>query len=371
MAPAGDDDALLHITPPERRAAGLPGVVASGRMALSQMGVARTARTLLRVNQRQGFDCPGCAWPEPEHRSPLEFCENGAKAVAEEATTRRVTRTLFEHHTIDELRAHSDHWLGQQGRLTEPMWLAPGADHYEPISWDAAFGLVARTLRDLDHPDQAAFYTSGRTSNEAAFVYQLFVRALGTNNLPDCSNMCHESSGAALHETIGVGKGSVTLDDIHHAELIMVVGQNPGTNHPRMLTALERAKRNGARIIAVNPLPEAGLMAFANPQRPRGLLGGTTELADLFLQVRLNGDLALFQALNRLVVERAATDPTAIDHAFVEAHCDGLDALGGPPGRHRLGRAVGGHRPGARPDRPGRGHGRWPRRAPSCAGPWA
>ncbi len=305
----------------------MAAVVASGRIALAQMGPVRTARTLLRVNQRQGFDCPGCAWPEPDHRSPFEFCENGAKAVAEEATTRRVSRDLFARHTLDQLRTHSDHWLGQQGRLIEPMWLAPGAEHYEPISWDAAFALVARTLGDLDHPDQAAFYTSGRTSNEAAFLYQLFVRALGTNNLPDCSNLCHESSGAALSETIGVGKGSVSLDDIHQADLILVVGQNPGTNHPRMLTALERAKRNGARIIAVNPLPEAGLMAFANPQRPRGLLGAATPLADLFLQVRLNGDLALFQALNRLVVERDAEQPGAIDRAFVDAHCDGLTAL--------------------------------------------
>ncbi len=328
--PDRDDDpgdAELRVGPPATRAAGLGAVAVSGRMALDQMGPVRTARTLLRVNQRQGFDCPGCAWPEPDHRSPFEFCENGAKAVAEEATTRRVTRHLFASHTIDQLRAHSDHWLGQQGRLTEPMWLAPGAERYEPISWDGAFALMARTLGDLDHADQAAFYTSGRTSNEAAFTYQLFVRALGTNNLPDCSNLCHESSGAALSQTIGVGKGSVTLDDIHQAELIVVVGQNPGTNHPRMLTALERAKRNGARIIAVNPLPEAGLLAFANPQRPRGLVGSATPLADLFLQIRLNGDLALFQSINRLVVERDAQASGAIDHAFVDAHCDGLAPL--------------------------------------------
>jgi formate dehydrogenase major subunit len=323
----GLDPGRLRVGPPEHRAAGAAAVVASGRMALAQMGVARTARTLLQVNQQDGFDCPGCAWPDPDHRSPFEFCENGAKAVAEEATTRRVTRALFAHHSVDELRAHSDHWLGQQGRLTEPMWLAPGADRYEPISWDAAFGLVARTLADLDHPDQAAFYTSGRTSNEAAFVYQLFVRALGTNNLPDCSNMCHESSGAALTETIGVGKGSVTLEDLHQADLIVVVGQNPGTNHPRMLSALEQAKRNGARILAINPLPEAGLMAFANPQKARGLIGRGTPLADLFLQVRLNGDLALFQALNRLVLEADTRGRGAVDHAFVAEHCDGFDDL--------------------------------------------
>jgi molybdopterin-dependent oxidoreductase alpha subunit len=291
------------------------------------MGVVRSARTLLRINQRSGFDCPGCAWPEPDHRSTLEFCENGAKAVAEEATTERVTAPFFAEHRVSDLRQRSDHWLGHQGRLTEPMWLPPGRDHYQPISWDAAFGLLATTLRGLDHPDQAAFYTSGRTSNEAAFVYQLFVRAFGTNNLPDCSNMCHESSGAALTETIGVGKGSVTLDDIHAADLIIVVGQNPGTNHPRMLSALEQAKRNGARIIAVNPLPEAGLIAFRNPQTVRGLIGSGTVLADLFLQIRVNGDLALFQALNRLLVERDATHGDVIDHAFVDAHCHGYDAM--------------------------------------------
>jgi formate dehydrogenase major subunit len=323
-----DEDARIEISAPKSWAAGIPGVAASGRMAVRQMGVRRAARTLLRLNQPNGFDCPGCAWPEPDDPSHFEFCENGAKAVAEEATNRRVTRELFERHRITDLRGQSDHWLGQQGRLTEPMWLAPGRDRYEAISWDAAFGLIARTLHDLDRPDQAAFYTSGRTSNEAAFAYQLFVRAFGTNNLPDCSNMCHESSGAALTETLGVGKGSVTLDDIHAAELIMVVGQNPGTNHPRMLTALEEAKRNGARIIAVNPMREAGLIAFRNPQTVRGLIGRGTDLADLFLQIRINGDLALFQALNRILVDAdAAGRPGAVDHAFVDAHCDGLDPL--------------------------------------------
>jgi len=315
------------VTPPKRWAAGLPGVAVSGRDAIRQMGVVRSARTLLRVNQQSGFDCPGCGWPEPDVRSPFEFCENGAKAVAEEATTRRVSAAFFEEHTVTELRERSDHWLGQQGRLTVPMWLAPDADRYAPISWDRAFDLVAATLRGLDHADQAAFYTSGRTSNEAAFLYQLFVRAFGTNNLPDCSNMCHESSGAALTETIGVGKGSVTLDDVHAADLIVVVGQNPGTNHPRMLTALEQAKRNGARIIAVNPLPEAGLLAFRNPQSARGLVGRGTPLADLFLQIRVNGDLALFQALNRLLIERDEQRGDAIDHDFVACYCHGYEAL--------------------------------------------
>ncbi|MFD0855043.1 molybdopterin-dependent oxidoreductase, partial [Actinomadura adrarensis] len=242
--------------------------------------------------------------------------------VAEEATTRRVTREFFARHSISELAVRSDHWLGQQGRLTEPMIKRKGSEHYEPISWDEAFGLLASELNALGSPDEAAFYTSGRTSNEAAFAYQLFVRAFGTNNMPDCSNMCHESSGSALTETIGIGKGSVLLEDLHKADLIFVVGQNPGTNHPRMLSALEQAKKAGARVVAINPLPEAGLMRFKNPQRPSGVVGHGTPLADRFLQIRLNGDLAFFQALNRLIVEK-----DAVDHAFIEEHAHGFDQL--------------------------------------------
>ncbi|REE94986.1 FdhF/YdeP family oxidoreductase [Thermomonospora umbrina] len=311
-----------EVSPPEEYAAGMPGVTAALRQSWEQMGVRRTALTLLRVNQRKGFDCPGCAWPEGDRRHVAEFCENGAKAVAEEATTRRVTREFFARHTIDELAERSDHWLGQQGRLTEPMVRREGSDRYEPISWDEAFGVLAEELNALGSPDEAAFYTSGRTSNEAAFVYQLLARAFGTNNLPDCSNMCHESSGSALTETLGVGKGSVLLEDLHEADLILVVGQNPGTNHPRMLAALERAKRSGARIVAVNPLPEAGLLRFKNPQRVSGLAGRGTALADRFLQIRLNGDLALFQALNRMLLDR-----DAVDHAFLDAHAVGLPEL--------------------------------------------
>ncbi|HMQ26765.1 MAG TPA: FdhF/YdeP family oxidoreductase, partial [Acidimicrobiales bacterium] len=297
-------------------------------------------RALLKVNQADGFDCPGCAWPEggPSERSHAEFCENGMKAVAEEATTRRIGREFFAAHPVHELAARTDHWLGSRGRLTEPMVKRPGADHYEPISWEGAFALLADELNRVAHPDRAVFYTSGRTSNEAAFAYQLFVRQFGTNNLPDCSNLCHESSGVALTETLGVGKGSVTLDDLADTDLVFVVGQNPGTNHPRMLTALERAKDHGAKVIAVNPLPEAGLMRFKNPQRPTGLLGRGTALADLFLQIRVNGDLALFQALNRRLLDRAGalgpsgpaergTIPTAIDRAFLDEHCDGFEAL--------------------------------------------
>ncbi|WP_329088552.1 FdhF/YdeP family oxidoreductase [Actinomadura citrea] len=325
-APADDsDDADLEVSKPKTWAAGVPGVTAALRHSYAQMGVRRTALTLLRVNQKQGFDCPGCAWPEGDHRHAAEFCENGAKAVAEEATARRVTREFFAEHGVEELAGRSDHWLGQQGRLTEPMVKRAGSGHYEPVTWDEAFGLLASELNALDSPDEAVFYTSGRTSNEAAFAYQLFARAFGTNNMPDCSNMCHESSGSALTETIGIGKGSVLLEDLYRADLVFVVGQNPGTNHPRMLSALERAKEEGARVIAVNPLPEAGLMRFKNPQRASGMAGRGTVLADRFLQIRLNGDLALFQALNRMLLESDA--PGALDREFLDAHAHGFAAF--------------------------------------------
>ncbi|HEV7492552.1 FdhF/YdeP family oxidoreductase [Baekduia sp.] len=319
VAPAGDEPEL-EVEAPERTAAGVPAVAYAAKLALQQMGPVRTAQTLRRLNQPQGFDCPGCAWPEPGHPHIAEFCENGAKAVAEEATKARCTPDFFARHSVAELAGQPDFWLGRQGRLTEPMLLDAGATHYRPISWDDALDLVAEELHALDAPDEAVFYTSGRTSNEAAFLYQLLVRTFGTNNLPDCSNMCHESSGSALTETIGIGKGSVTLEDVHAADLIFVVGQNPGTNHPRMLSALEEAKRHGAKIVAVNPLPEAGLLRFKNPQLPRGIVGRGTALADHFLQIRVNGDLALFKAMNKSLLER-----DALDHAFIDASCEGFE----------------------------------------------
>ncbi|MFB6888876.1 FdhF/YdeP family oxidoreductase [Kitasatospora sp. NPDC056327] len=309
-----------RVSAPQHAAAGLTAVGHSLRMATEQMGARRTLSTLLKVNQPDGFDCPGCAWPEPGKTHTAEFCENGAKAVAEEATERRIHAEFFAAHPVAELAGRSGYWLGQQGRLTRPMLLDEGATHYTPVSWDDAFALIAEELKALDSPDGAAFYTSGRTSNEAAFAYQLFARRLGTNNLPDCSNMCHESSGSALTETLGVGKGSVGLKDLYQADLIIVAGQNPGTNHPRMLSALERAKRAGATIVSVNPLPEAGLERFKNPQQARGLVGHGTRLTDLFLQIRLGGDLALFRALNQLIVEK-----DAVDHAFVDEHCHGYE----------------------------------------------
>lgn len=316
----GDRD--LSVSAPDDVAAGVPGVLAALRVANEQMGVRRSIKTMLKVNQDGGFDCPGCAWPEPHDRSHAEFCENGAKAVAEEATTRRIDADFWALHPVSELADRSDYWLGQQGRLTRPAHRPAGADHYTEIDWEDAFDLVADALNATGDPDRTVFYTSGRTSNEAAFLYQLLVRAYGTNNLPDCSNMCHESSGAALGETIGIGKGSVTLDDLHSAELIFVVGQNPGTNHPRMLTALATAKERGARIVAVNPLREAGLIRFKDPQKLRGVVGRGTEMADLYLQLKVASDLALFQLLNRRLV-----DADALDHDFIDEFCDGADEL--------------------------------------------
>jgi molybdopterin-dependent oxidoreductase alpha subunit len=309
-----------EVSAPPHAAAGLPAVGHTLRAAHRQMGLVRTARTLLRVNQKDGFDCPGCAWPEGERRHAAEFCENGAKAVAEEATLRRVTPEFFARHTVAELGTRSGYWLGQQGRITEPVYLPEGGERYERVSWERAFAIIAEELTALESPDEAVFYTSGRTSNEAAFLYQLFAREFGTNNLPDCSNLCHESSGAALAETIGIGKGSVSLEDIHGADLIIVAGQNPGTNHPRMLSALERAKKAGARIISVNPLPEAGLERFKNPQTPAGLLRGTA-LNDLFLQIRIGGDQALFRLLNRLILETEG----AVDEEFVRTYTHGFE----------------------------------------------
>ncbi|MFJ8190262.1 FdhF/YdeP family oxidoreductase [Streptomyces sp. NPDC096094] len=309
-----------QVTKVQHAAAGIPAIGHTLRMAQRQMGVKRTALTLLSVNQKDGFDCPGCAWPEPDHRHKAEFCENGAKAVAEEATLRRVTPEFFAAHPVADLATRSGYWLGQQGRLTHPVYLPEGGEHYEPVTWERTFDIVAEEIAALDSPNEAVFYTSGRTSNEAAFLYQLFARELGTNNLPDCSNMCHESSGSALGETIGVGKGSVLLEDLYKSDLIIVAGQNPGTNHPRMLSALERAKANGAKIISVNPLPEAGLERFKNPQTPKGLTAGAA-LTDLFLQIRLGGDQALFRLLNKLILETEG----AVDEAFVEEHTHGYE----------------------------------------------
>ncbi|HEY0376348.1 MAG TPA: FdhF/YdeP family oxidoreductase [Pyrinomonadaceae bacterium] len=310
-------------------AGGIPAVVQTVKHAWGEMGVGRSLKTLLAVNQQGGFDCPGCAWPEPDgERSHAEFCENGAKAVAEEATTKRVTPEFFREWSVEELAKKSDYWLGKQGRLTHPMLLRRNAAHYEAVGWDEAFALISKELNACASPDEAIFYTSGRTSNEAAFLYQLFVRQFGTNNLPDCSNMCHESSGSALTETIGVGKGTVTLEDFNLAEAVFVVGQNPGTNHPRMLTALQAAKRRGCKIVHVNPLPEVGATRFKHPQEILAAFGRGTELADLFLQVRINGDVALLKGIMKELLEEESRRPgEVLDHEFIEEHTDGFESF--------------------------------------------
>jgi formate dehydrogenase major subunit len=302
-------------------AAAGPGALLSTLKRVRAMGFSRGVRALARLNQVEGFDCPGCAWPDATPRHTFEFCENGAKAVAHEATPKRVGRDFFARHTVAELAARDDVWLEAQGRLAEPMWLAPGAERYAPVPWEQAFAKIGEHLRALGSPDEAVFYTSGRTSNEAAFLWQLFARAFGTNNLPDCSNLCHESSGTGLTESIGEGKGTVGLDDFASCDLILVLGQNPGSNHPRMLPYLQAAKRRGCKIVSINPLRERGLVAFANPQEALGLAGVGTPLADLFVQLRVGGDVALLQAVARLVLERGAED-----RAFIDAHTEGFEA---------------------------------------------
>jgi molybdopterin-dependent oxidoreductase alpha subunit len=314
----------LSVSEPKTKAVGMPAVLSSLKHVWGTAGIVRGTKALRVLNQMGGVDCPSCAWPDPvEHRSMGEFCENGAKAVAWEADTRTMTAERFRQTSIDELGKLSDYEHGQLGRLVEPMVLRPGLRHYEPISWDDAFSLIANELKALASPDEAIFYTSGRTSNEAAFLYQLFVRQFGTNNLPDCSNMCHESSGSALTSTIGIGKGTVTLADFEKTELILILGQNPGTNHPRMLTALQQAKRAGAKIVAINPLKEAGLLAYRNPQEFGGLTGlSHTQLADDYFQVRIGGDQALLQGIMKCIVERGQ-----IDQSFIKEQTTGFDEL--------------------------------------------
>ncbi|MDM7830608.1 FdhF/YdeP family oxidoreductase [Cellulomonas edaphi] len=321
-------DEHLSVRPPQTHSVGIPAVVNALSFAVDGMGPTRTLKLLSQLNQKDGFDCMSCAWPDPGHRGRAEFCENGARAVTWEATRATVPTRFWAEHPVSDLLERSEYWLGQQGRLVEPVHKAAGSDHYTPITWEDAFALIADRLKGLDSPDQAAFYTSGRTANETAFVYQLFVRAFGTNNLPDCSNMCHESTGAAMGTTLGVGKSTIAYDDFARADLIVVMGQNPGTNHPRMLTALEAAKRGGASIVAVNPLPEAGLRRYKNPQTLRGTVGRGTDLADLFLQIRSGGDMALLQWVSKRVLEAEDRAPgTVLDHDFLERHTLGLEEL--------------------------------------------
>ncbi|KFE69466.1 FdhF/YdeP family oxidoreductase [Hyalangium minutum] len=316
------------VGPVQEVAGGVPAVMSSLQHAWGEMGAIRGTQLLLKLNQQDGFDCPGCAWPDPDtHRSVAEFCENGAKAVAEEGTLARITPEFFRQHSVSELAAQSDLWLGKQGRLTHPMVLREGGTHYEPISWEAAFALVAEELNALGSPDEACFYTSGRTSNEAAFLYQLFVRQFGTNNLPDCADLCHESSGTALNEAIGIGKGTVTLEDFEKAEAIFVIGQNPGTNHPRMLTSLQAAARRGCQIVSINPLPETGLNRFKHPQELIQLIGPGTAINRLWLPVRINGDVALLKGLGKALLEEDAKRPgQVVAKDFIRQRTTGFEA---------------------------------------------
>lgn len=319
----------LRIEKPKTEAGGLPSVFTALHHIQKEAGWITGTRSLLQVNQFDGFDCPGCAWPDPDKkRSAFEFCENGAKAVAEEATDARCDETFFRTHAISDMVQWSDYEMGKSGRIAQPMFRAADSDYYIPITWPEALQRIGSKIRSLASPHEAVFYTSGRTSNEAAFLYQLFVRRVGTNNLPDCSNMCHESSGVALTETLGIGKGTVTLDDFSKAELIVIMGQNPGTNHPRMLTALQDAKKQGARVISINPLPEAGLISFRHPQHPADLLGKPTAIADLWLPVRINEDVALLKALLKMLLIREEQNPgTVLDHDFITGKTDGFQSL--------------------------------------------
>lgn len=319
----------IQVKLPKGRAVGKDAVISSVKHVFGAMGPGRGLKALNSLNKFDGVDCPGCAWPDPDDkRSWLgEYCENGAKAIAEEATTKVVTPEFFEKYSVKDLSSWTDFELGKAGRITHPMYLPAGGTHYQHVSWEKAFEITGRHLRALDSPDEAIFYTSGRTSNEAAFLYQLFIRKYGTNNLPDCSNMCHESSGVALNETLGVGKGTVKLEDFYHTDLIIIAGQNPGTNHPRMMSALKTAKENGAKIIAINPLKEAGLMNYADPQSVSGLLGKYTSLADIYLQVKINADLSLFKAIAKLLVQWDNGKGNILDFEFIKNHTSGIDAL--------------------------------------------
>lgn len=316
----------LKLGHPADVAAGVHAVVVSAEHVFGQMPVARGMKALLKLNQKLGYDCPSCAWPDPDddRSSIAEYCENGAKAVAEEATTKSLKIQFFAENSVEDLAKLDDYHIGKEGRVTQPMFLPEGATHYQPITWDDAFKKIASHLNSLESPNEAVFYTSGRTSNEAAYVYQLFAREYGTNNLPDCSNMCHESTSFALAQTLGIGKGSVKLEDFYEAEVIIILGQNPGTNHPRMLTALQKGRSNGAKIISVNPLHEAGLLGFSNPQKFKGVMGIDTKLTDIFLQVKINGDLALIKAIEMLLLEAEEQKPGSVfDQDFIRDNTAG------------------------------------------------
>ena len=305
---------------PKLVAAGIPGVLASMSHSMNN-NLISSIFNLSKVNRFHGFDCPGCAWPDPDnHRSRFEFCENGAKAVADERSNLKANPKFWSKWPVNELSTKSDNWLNKRGRITHPMVLMPNSMNYTEITWEEAFGMIADELASLDDTNKAIFYTSGRTSNEAAFLWQLLARWYGTNNLPDCSNMCHESSGVALTESIGIGKGTVKLDDFNKADLIIVIGQNPGTNHPRMLSALSDAKKSGASIISINPLKETGMVRFKHPQKPLDLLGPGRQISDEHVTVNINGDMALFRGFSKVIIES-----NSFHREFIEEYTKGFD----------------------------------------------
>ncbi len=320
------DDAI-RVSPPKKVAAGLPSIGYAMGPMLRRAGPRRTWRASFTMNHTRGFDCPSCAWISEDKPPAMDFCENGMKSLISEIDPVLVPAGFWAENSISSMLDKSEYWLGRQGRLTEPVYKARGSDHYEVIGWDQAFDLIADRLRSLDSPDEAVFYTSGRIMNEPAFLYGLFARELGTNNLPDCSNMCHEATGAGMRQSIGVGKSTISYSDFDRADLIIVMGQNPGTNHPRMLNALESAKRNGAEIVGVNPLPEAALLRYRNPQKPRGLAGRGTVISDQFVHIRVGGDQHLLRAIGKRVLQAEADAPGAvIDHDFIAERCDGFEA---------------------------------------------
>ncbi len=326
MADKADSPAKEQKPQAALSAGGPAAVVEVVRQLTAKPGLVRGVTSLLKMNQAKGFDCPGCAWPEASNRRKLlDICENGTKAFADEATRSQIDAEFFARHSLEDLAGRAEGWLNAQGRLTQPMIKRPGTTHYKPITWVSAYQLIARHLGELDNPDQAAFYTSGRTSNEAAFLWQAFARSVGTNNLPDCSNLCHESSGTALKATIGSGKGTVRLSDFDHTDAIFIFGQNPGSNHPRMLATLQQAKQRGAKIVAINPLDEVGLSSFRNPQKISGWFGKGEELCDLHLPVRINGDVALLKGLCKALLEAdEKSGSKVLAHPFIDSHTVGF-----------------------------------------------
>ena len=312
----------------KKHAGGFGSIFSSLQFLKQEKTFINGTKALFRLNKKQGIDCPGCAWPDPKDPSYAEFCENGVKAIAAETTSKRITADFFKQYSIDELYSKSDFWLEQQGRLTQPMYKPLGSTHYQAIEWNDLFAKLHTKLKAIENPNRAVFYTSGRTSNEAAFLYQLLGRQLGTNNFPDCSNLCHESSGVALKESIGVGKGTVSLEDFEHADLIFVVGQNPATNHPRMLTDLQHAAKRGATIVSINPLKEVGLQSFIHPQDFKALLtGNATTISSHYIQVQVGGDFAFFLGMTKHLFELKEKGETAFDTDFINKQTEGFENL--------------------------------------------